>query len=58
MVYLVIECLFLIFSAVGGTGTVDDYADLINMDMVADLDVPVDFSAINVSELMAYTKSS
>jgi len=46
-------------NAVGGTGTVDDYADLINtMDLTSDFDVPVDFSSINVSELMAYTKSS
>jgi hypothetical protein len=47
-----------IFSVVGGTGTVDDY-DFMNMDLVSgDMDVPVDFSSINVSDLMAYNKSS
>ncbi len=47
-----------IFSVVGGTGTVDDY-DFMNMDLVSgDMDVPVDFSSINVSDLMAYNKST
>ncbi|XP_054161736.1 signal transducer and activator of transcription 5B-like [Oppia nitens] len=47
-------------NAVGGMGgTVDDYSDLMSgMDLVTDMDVPVDFSSINVSDLMAYSKSS
>ncbi len=50
---------FLIFSAVGGMGgTVDDYTDLMSMDLVSDMDAPVDFSSINVSDLMSYSKSS
>jgi len=53
------HCLFSIFSAVGGTGTIDEFAELMNMDLVnGDMDVPVDFSSINVSDLMAYNKST
>jgi len=51
------HCLFSIFSVVGGAGTVDEFAELMNMDLVTgDMDVPVDFSSINVSDLMAYSK--
>lgn len=49
---------FPVFSAAGGTVSDMDYADFLNMDLVAgDMDDPVDFSNINVNELMAYSKS-
>lgn len=52
---------FFVISSVGGSGPVGDmdYVDLINnMDLVSsDMDDAVDFSSINVSELMAYNKT-
>lgn len=53
--------LFSVISSIGGSGPVGDmdYVDLIsNMDLVSsDMDDAVDFSSINVSELMAYNKT-
>lgn len=53
--YLVMN-FFSMFSVIGGTGSVDDDADIMNI--VSDDDFTVDFSNINVSDLITFTESN